>query len=69
LDGLLKVINRDLVILYDTTNDELVDSVGNRFFLALSLPDKSVLLDCQNLLEQLVKVGLCLVWLDLEEDD
>jgi hypothetical protein len=57
------------VILNNATNLELADSVSNWFFLVFGLPEEAWHLDSEDLLSEYVKIGLGLVWLDLEEDE
>lgn len=65
----MEVINGDLVIFNDTTDDEFVDTVGNWFLFAVLFPDETVHLDEEDFLEELVEVSLSFVWLDFEEDE
>lgn len=69
LNLLLKVISWNLFVFDDTTNDELLNTVGNGSLLVLSLPEETILLDGNDLLGEVIKVGLSLVGLDLEEDE
>lgn len=65
----MEIINGYLVIFNDTTNNELVDSEGDGFLLVLEFPDKTFLLDGQDLLEQFIEIGLSFVGLHFEEED
>lgn len=64
-----EIINTDLVVLNDATNDKLFNTVGNWFLLVVLFPDETVNLDGLDLLEEFVEVGLSFVWLDFEEHD
>jgi hypothetical protein len=68
-DFLLEIINGDLVVFNDATNDKFVDTVGNWFLFAVLFPDETVHIDGDDLLEELVKVGLSFVWLNFEENE
>lgn len=68
-DGFLEIVSGDLGIFDDTTDDELVDSVGDGFLLVFSLPEETVLFDGQNLLGEFVEIGFSFVGLDFEEDE
>lgn len=68
LDGFLEVISADLEVLNNTTDDELLDTVGDGDLLVLGLPEEAVLLDGEDLGGEGVEVGLGLVGLDLVED-
>ncbi len=64
-----EVVSGDLIVFNDATDDELVDTVGNWFLLVVLLPGEAVHLDGDDLLEQLVQVGLGFVWLHVEEHE
>lgn len=64
-----EIVNADLLIFNDTTHNEFVDSVGNGFLLVVLLPDEAVHIDGDDLLEELVEVGLSFVGLHVEEDE
>lgn len=68
-DGFLEIVSGDLGIFDDTTDDELVDSVGDGFLLVFSLPEETVLFDGQDLLGEFVEIGFSFVGLDFEEDE
>lgn len=65
----MEVINADLIVFDDTTDDQLVDSVGDGFLLVLSLPEEAFHLDGEDLLEQSVEVSLSFVRLYVEENE
>lgn len=69
LDLLLEVVSGDFLVLNDATNDDLLDSVGNGELLVLGLPEETVHLDANDLLGELVEVGLGVVGLNLEDDE
>lgn len=69
LDGLLEVVSGDLQVLDDATDEDLLNTEGDGDLLVLGLPEEAVHLDGEDLLGELVKVGLSLVGLHLEEDE
>ena len=69
LDGLLEVVSADLEIFDDATDDDLLNTEGNGGLLVFGLPEETVHFDGKNLLGKCVKIGLSLVWLNLEEDE
>ena len=69
LDGLLEVVSGDLEVLDDATDEDLLNAEGDGDLLVLGLPEETVHLDGEDLLGELVKVGLSLVGLHLEEDE
>ena len=69
LDHLLEVVSADLCVFNDTTDLDLGDTVGNGDLLVLGLPEESVQGNGDDLLGKGVKIGLGLVWLDLEDDE
>ncbi len=69
LDLLLEVIGGDLQVLNDGTNDDLLNTVGNGDLLVLGFPEETVHLDGDDLLSELVEVGLSVVGLNFEENE
>ena len=68
LDLLLEVVGGDLLVLDDGANDDLLNTVGDGELLVLGLPEETVHLDADDLLCELVEVGLGVVGLHLEDD-
>ncbi len=69
LDDLLEVVSGDLEVLDDATDEDLLNAEGDGDLLVLGLPEEAVHLDGEDLLGELVEVGLSLVGLHLEEDE
>ncbi len=69
LNLLLEIVGADLEVLDDTTDHDLLNTEGDGDLLVLGLPEEAVLLDGEDLLGELVEVGLGLVGLHLEEDE
>lgn len=67
LDGLLEVIERDLVILDNTVDLELLDTVTNRDPLG-STPEETVHLNRLDRLEELIKISLVIPRLNIKGD-
>ena len=65
----MEVVGGDLGVFDNATDDELLNTVGDGGLLVLGLPEETVHLDGEDLLGELVKVGLSLEWLDLEENE
>ena len=68
LDLLLEVVGGDLLVLDDGADDDLLNTVGDGELLVLGLPEETVHLDADDLLGELVEVGLGVVGLHLEDD-
>ena len=68
LDELLEVVSGDLGVFDYATDEDLLNTVGNGDLLVLGLPEETVHGDGEDLLGELVKVGLSLIRLHLEED-
>lgn len=66
---LLEVVGGDLLVLDDGTNDDLLDTVSDGELLVLGLPEETVHLNADDLLSELVKVGLSVVGLHFEDDE
>lgn len=69
LDLLLEVVGGDLLVLDDGADDDLLNTVGDGELLVLGLPEETVHLDADDLLGELVEVGLGVVGLHLEDDE
>lgn len=68
LDGLLQVVQGDLVVLDDTVDLDLLDTETDWDEL-VGTPDKAVHLDGLGVGEHLLEVGLVVPWLDVQGDD
>jgi hypothetical protein len=66
---LLEVVSGDLLVLDDGTNNDLLNTIGDGELLVLSLPEETVHLNANNLLGELIKVGLGVVGLHFEDDE
>lgn len=66
---LLEVVSGDLLVLDDGTDDDLLNTVGDGELLVLGLPEETVHLNADDLLSELVKVGLSVVGLHFEDDE
>lgn len=64
-----EVVNGDLFIFNDTTDNELADSVGNWFLSVFFFPGETFHFDGGDLLEEGVKIGFFFPWLHVEEND
>jgi hypothetical protein len=69
LDGFLEIVNGDLVVFNNTTNDEFVYSVSNWFLLVVLFPNETVKVDTNNFNEEGVEVSFSFVWLNFEEKE
>jgi hypothetical protein len=69
LNLLLEVVGGDLLVLNDGTDDDLLNTVGNGGLLVLGFPEETVHLNANDLLSELVKVGLGIVGLHFEENE
>jgi len=69
LDLLLHNVSGDLVVLDGGTDDDLEDTVGNGFLLPLGLPPETVHLDLEDLVSELLKIGVLTPGLDFPNDD
>ena len=66
---LLEVVSGDLLVLDDGTNDDLLNTVGDGKLLVLGLPEETVHFNADDLLSEIVKVGLSVVGLHFEDDE
>ena len=63
------VVDGDLVILDNQSNDEFENTESDRLLLVLSLPHQAVFLDGKDLCCEFVEICLIIERLDLEEHD
>ena len=69
LNLLLYNISGDLIILYSSSDNNLENTIGDRFFLPLSLPEETVHLDAEDLVGKGLEVGILTPWLDFPDDE
>ena len=63
------VVDGDLVILDNQSNDKFENTESDRLLLVLSLPHQAVFLDGEDLCCEFVEICLIIERLDLEEHD
>jgi len=63
------VISRDLLVFDSGTNNNLVDTISDGFFLVLSLPSETILLDLEDEFSHFVEIGFLTPWLNFPNND
>mmetsp|Transcript_4257 Transcript_4257/g.4006 ORF Transcript_4257/g.4006 Transcript_4257/m.4006 type:complete len:234 (-) Transcript_4257:28-729(-) len=64
-----KIINSNLIIFNSASHDQFEDSISNWLLLELSLPQKTIHFDSQDLSSKRIKVLFSFPWLNFEKND
>lgn len=65
----MEIIDGDLFIFYDTSYEEFVDTISNRFLLVFGFPLETVLFNFEDLFSECIKVSLDFPGLNFEEQE